>query len=227
MIAPPAAKAWTTGRSYGYSRGGYGYGSGSGRYMQGQAQAQADEVRREAQRQKNREELEKKKEAFQTDYLASQEAIRQAAKAASRAPRDAFYRKPGSTTSTLPGAAVELKVGDTTYHYFSGMFYRQIPNNYIVVPAPVGAVVDSLPEGIAGAMYNDDLDTYVYYFGTFFTKEGDKYKVVAPPAGTIVGYVPDGYTEIEVGESVNYQFGDITYKPAHLQNNIIYQVVKG
>jgi hypothetical protein len=67
----------------------------------------------------------------------------------------------------------------------------------------------------------------VYYFGTFFTKEGDKYKVVAPPAGTIVGYVPDGYTETEVGESVNYTFGDITYEPANLQDNIIYQVVKG
>jgi hypothetical protein len=225
MIAPPAAKAWRSGSSYG-RRGGYGYSSGSARYLQGQSQASADEARREGQREKNRVEIEEKKETFQTEYVASQESMREASKAASRAPREAFYRKPGFTTTTLPGAAVEVKVGDTTYHYFSGLFYRQIPNNYIVVPAPVGAVVDALPDKAGAAVYNDDADTYAYYFGTFFTKEGDKYKVVAPPAGTLVGYVPDGYTETEVGESVNYQFGGITYKPAYLQDNVVYQVVK-
>jgi len=195
--------------------------------MQSQSQAQADEVRREAQREKNRVEIEEKKEAFQNDYLASQEEMRQGSKAASRAPRDAFYRKPGFTTATLPGAAVEVKVGDTTYQYMSGMFYRRLPSNYIVVPAPVGAVVDTVPEQIGAAVYNGDADTYGYYFGTFFTREGDKHKVVAPPAGTLVGYVPDGYTETEVGDTVNYTFGDITYKPAYLQDNIVYQVVKG
>jgi len=228
LIAPPVAKAWRSGSSYsrgGYGRGGYG-SYGSARYLQGQSQAQADEVRREAAREKNREEIEKKKGAFQEDYLASQAEIREKSKAASRAPRDAFYRKPGFTTTTLPGAAVEVKVGDTTYHYFSGMFYRRLPSNYIVVPAPAGAVVDTVPEQIGAAVYNGDADTYGFYFGTFFVREGDKHKVVAPPAGTIVGYVPDGYTETEVGESVNYQFGDITYEPAYLQDNVVYQVVK-
>ena len=224
MIAPPAAKAWRSTGSY--SRGYGGYGSGNARYLQGQAQSSADEARRETARAKNRDEVEKKKEAFQTDYLASQEAIRQGSKAASRAPRDAFYRKIGFTTATLPGAAVEVKVGDTSYHYFSGMFYRRLPSNYIVVPAPVGAVVDTVPEQIGAALYNDDADTYGYYFGTFFVREGDKHKVVAPPAGTIVGYVPDGYTEAQVGESVNYTFGDITFEPTHLQDNVVYRVVK-
>jgi hypothetical protein len=225
LIAPPAAKAWYSGRSY---RGGYrgGYGYGNARYLQSQSQAAAEEARRESAREKNREAIAKKKEAFQTDYLASQAAIREGSRAASRAPRDAFYRKPGFTTTTLPGAAVEVKVGDTTFHYFSGMFYRQLPSGYIVVPAPAGAVVDTVPEQIGAAVYNDSADTYGYYFGTFFVREGEKHKVVAPPAGTLVGYVPDGYTETEVDEGVNYTFGDITFEPAYLQDNVVYRVVK-
>jgi hypothetical protein len=226
LIVPTTAEAWTGSRGYSRGRGGYGYGGGNARYMQGQAQSSADEARRESAREKNREEIAKKKDAFQTDYLASQAAIREGSKAASRAPRDAFYRKIGFTTTTLPGAAVEVKVGDTTFHYFSGMFYRRLPSNYIVVPAPVGAVVDTVPEQIGAALYNDDADTYGYYFGTFFVRDGEKHKVVAPPAGTIVGYVPDGYTEVEVGESVNYTFGDITFEPAYFQDNVVYRVVK-
>jgi hypothetical protein len=226
LIVPTAVEAWTGSRGYSRGRGGYGYGGGNARYMQGQAQSSADEARRESAREKNREEIAKKKDAFQTDYLASQAAIREGSKAASRAPRDAFYRKIGFTTTTLPGAAVEVKVGDTTFHYFSGMFYRRLPSNYIVVPAPVGAVVDTVPEQIGAALYNDDADTYGYYFGTFFVRDGEKHKVVAPPAGTIVGYVPDGYTEVEVGESVNYTFGDITFEPAYFQDNVVYRVVK-
>ena len=228
LIVPTTAEAWTGSRGYSRGRAGYGYGysSGNARYMQSQSQAAAEEARRESAREKNREEIAKKKEAFQTDYLASQAEIRQGSKAASRAPKDAYYRKIGFTTTTLPGAAAEVKVGDTTFHYFSGIFYRQLPSGYIVVPAPVGAVVDTVPEQIGAAAYNDSVDTYGYYFGTFFTREGEKHKVVAPPTGTIVGYVPDGYTETEVGESVNYTFGDITFEPAYLQDNVVYRVVK-
>lgn len=228
LLPPDSAEAWTYG---GYRRGGYygrsGYGYGNARYMQSQSQAQQDEARRAADRKEGQKEVEKKREEYQTDYLASQAEIRGANVAASRAPRGLYYRAPGFTTAKLPETAEKIDVGGQAYHYYSGIFFRQIPDKLIAVPAPVGAVVDTLPEGAGAAVYKGDADTYFYYFGTFFTKDGGKYKVVDPPAGTVVGYVPSGYTEAEVGDTVQYTFGGITYQPAHFEGNVIFEVVKG
>lgn len=220
LLVPSIAGAW---RSSGYY-GGYSRGYGGYSRYQDNSNAQADEVRRDAQRQKNREEIEKKKEADTAEYLASRAAVREASAAASRAPRDAYYRKPGSTMTTMPDAHVKVTVGDQTYFYFRGIFYVQLPGKFIAVHAPVGAVVDALPEGIGAAIYKGDVETYTYYFGTFFMEENGKYKVVVPPAGTTVGYVPDGYTESEVDGTVQYQFGDMRFSPGFYGNEVIYKV---
>jgi hypothetical protein len=222
LLVPSTAGAWNTGySSHYYSSGSSGWGSS--RY-QDDANEQADEAYRRGQRQKNREEIEKKRAADEKEYLASRAAAREASAAAFRAPRDAFYRKPGSTLATMPDAHVKVAVGDQTYFYFRGIFYFQLPGKFIAVHAPVGAVVDTLPEGITGAIYKGDAETYTYYFGTFFMEENGKYKVVTPPAGTTVGYVPDGYTESEVDGTVQYQFGDIRFSPGFYGQEVIYQV---
>jgi len=224
LLPPDSAEAWT---SRGYRRGGYYGGSYNSRTLQDRSQAQQDEVRRAGERKENRKEIEKKREEYQTEYLASQEEIRQASVAASRAPRGLYYRAPGFTTAKLPETAEKIDVGGQSFHYYSGIFFRQIPDKLIAVPAPAGAVVGTLPEGAGAAVYKGDADTYFYYFGTFFTREGDKYKVIDPPAGTVVGYIPSGYTEVDVNDTVQYTFGGITYQPAHFEGNVIYEVVKG
>ncbi len=221
---PQSAGAW---RSTGWSGSVYHYDSWDARQMQRSAQSDAAEQRRETARAQRRDEIAEQREAGQAQFLASQAEIRASSQAASTAPRDYFYRKPGTTMSTLPAASVEIKAGDQTYHYFSGIFFRQLPAGYIVVPAPLGAVVNKLPEGVRAAAYQGDVDTYFHYFGTFFTAEGDKFKVVQPPAGTIVGYVPDGYTETEVDGSPRLHFGPHQFKPVFLQNLLVYQVVQG
>lgn len=219
LLWPPEAGAWT------YSRSAYrGWNSNSVRSMQRQAHSAAAEARREPARQANRERIQRQRTEFQSDFVASQRAIRASARAASRAPRGPFFRRPGFTTSSLRPGAVEMEVGGTTFFYDRGMFFRQLPNKYMVVPAPVGAVVDTLPDGTGAALYNNDLDTYFFHFGTFFAREGDKYKVVSPPPGVIVDYVPDGYIEIEVGEGVQYQFGDIIFEPVFLNDDVRYAV---
>ena len=220
LLSPPEAAAWR------YSRRSYWYwDSASVRSMQSRAQAHANETRREQQRQVNRTALQERRSDFKSDFVASQRAIRAGARAASRAPRGPFFRRPGFTTSNLGARAVKMEVGGTNFFYDRGMFFRQLPNQYIVVPAPIGAVVDALPEGTGAALYNDDLDTYFYHFGTFFVRDGERYKVVAPPPGIIVGYVPDGYTEIYVGEGIHYRFGDITFESVFLNGNVLFQVV--
>lgn len=220
---PSAAAAWTSG----WSGTVYHYDSWDARKLQRDAQSEAAEVRREQARDKRRDEIADEKAAGQEQYLASQAEIRASSQAAANAPRDKFYRKPGSTTKTLPGAAAEVKAGDQTYRYFSGIFYRQTPSGFIVVPAPIGAVVDTLPDGVGTASYKGDVDTFFYYFGTFFTAEGGKYKVVQPPAQTIVGYVPDGYVESEADGGPRYEFGPHKFKPVFFQDMLVYQVVQG
>lgn len=220
---PRPAAAFTRG----WSGSVYYYDSFDARRLQQDAQSDAAEQRREVAREKRRDEIAKEKTQSEQEYLASQAEIRQSSRAAANAPREYFYRKPGTFAKTLPGATVEMKVGNETYHYFSGIFYRQLPDGYIVVPAPLGAVVDKLPEGAGGAVYKGDSNTYFYYFGTFFTAEGDKYKTVKPPAGTLVGYVPDGYTETEVDGGPRYEFGGFSFKPVFMQDVLVYQVAKG
>lgn len=227
LLIPSAASAWTSGSSWGYRGSGWGYGGANARAMQSQSQAAAVEARNEAAREKNRERIAEEKAEFTSGFLASQAEIRAASRAAMSAPQGYFYRAPGHTLNKLPESAVTIEVGGTTFHYFKGIFFRQLPGKYIVVPAPAGAIVDELPDGFGPALLDGDADTYKYYFGTFFAAEGDKWKVVQPTAGTLVGYVPDGYTETGADESVRFQFGETFFQPYHWQNNVVFQVVKG
>ena len=73
LLLPEISHAWR------YTRTSTWYGSsGSARRWQERGFQQADEVRREAQRQKNREELMERKDQFVGDFTASQAAMRDA-----------------------------------------------------------------------------------------------------------------------------------------------------
>ncbi len=46
----------------------------------------------------------------------------------------------------LPYGSVRLRFGDGAYYYYRGRYYhRRHPFGYVVVPAPVGMVVPTLP----------------------------------------------------------------------------------
>jgi hypothetical protein len=232
LLAPSHSFAWTSSSSHHRSYRSHNSHSSSSsydydaRYLQDQAISAAEEARREKGREKRREEVAQESAQNTSAYLASKAATRDASRAASRAPRDAFYRKPGTVAATLPPNSAKVEVAGETYHYSRGLFYKDLAGKYLVVPAPVGAVVDALPEGTGGASYEGNFETYSYYFGTFFAEENGKFKVVAPPPGTLVGYIPDGYNESEVEETREYEFGSITYRPAFYGNETVYEVVK-
>ena len=40
-----------------------------------------------------------------------------------------------------------MEVASTNYYYYGGTFYVLSGNSYVVVEAPIGAVVKELPEG--------------------------------------------------------------------------------
>jgi hypothetical protein len=223
MAVPPPALAWVD--DWGNS-----WNDGWREYMwynyqlQKDAQSSAEESAREAGRQVRRDELEKQRKATSQEKEAYFDAILDASKAALNAPRGVYYRKPGYTTGDGPGPATPtVTVNGVTYIYDRGVFWLQAGGRYIVVTAPFGAVVDSLPDGYSKIPAGDK--TYYYFFGTFFQPKGDKYEVIKPPAGLVVGYIPDGYlTETAKDGTSTYRFGEISFKPLFIQGIVAYQV---
>jgi hypothetical protein len=224
VLIPAAANAWTSSSTYYYNNWDSSYYS----HSQDEAISAAEEARREVARAKRRDELEAQRKVYEKDYLASQQAIRDASRAASNAPREYYFRKPGYTTTTLPPGKIEIEADGKKYFYVTGIFYRQIDaKTFIVVPAPVGAKVGSLPEGSQSAFLDGKASTYLYYFGAFFAEKDGAYEVVQPAAGTVVGYVPDGYQQTEEGDTVRYEFGGLRFKPVILGQSVVYQVEGG
>ncbi|MCG8552526.1 MAG: SH3 domain-containing protein [Desulfobacterales bacterium] len=63
-----------------------------------------------------------------------------------------------------------------------GMFYRKGPAGYVLVEAPEGAVVASLPRGYGIRVVQGV--KYYYFKGIYYVRMPDGYMVVAPPALT-------------------------------------------
>lgn len=180
--------------------------------MQRESQSAADEAARQIYREKRADELEQQRKAQGKEHEVYFESVMESSKGAAGRPRNLYYRKPGFITTEAPVNAALVTVGDTTYSYDRGIFFLAAGKQYIALIAPVGAVVDTLPEGSDPIIRASS--TYYYYFGTFFasTKDG-KYQVIKPPAGLLVGYLPDGYQQVEVNGQTFYKFGDVYFKP--------------
>ncbi len=87
----------------------------------------------------------------------------------------------------LPNGAVRTVVRGATYHYYYGVFYapvNDVPGEFQVVDAPVGAIVDALPEGYTlpegdeGPLVLDEVHYQPVETDQF--DDGYGYQVVAP-----------------------------------------------
>ncbi|HPM42958.1 MAG TPA: DUF6515 family protein, partial [Candidatus Omnitrophota bacterium] len=94
------------------------------------------------------------------------------------------YMSCGREMSELPRGYLRVIIAGLEYFYWEGMFYRMMANRYVVVPAPVGAVVTAIPQGPQPVIvdgvpyYNINGVTYM------FTPSG--YKVVPQPKTIII-----------------------------------------
>jgi hypothetical protein len=70
-------------------------------------------------------------------------------------------------------------VGDNRYYYNDGVFYSGAPGSYVVVGAPVGAVVYDVPPGFARV--DIDGDDYYVYHDVYYRPYGRGYRVVERP----------------------------------------------
>jgi len=97
-----------------------------------------------------------------------------------RGPYSAHYESYGHFRSALPLGFACLFLGGLEYAYWEGMYYRQAPNGYVVVPAPVGAVVSAVPDGCQQVV----VDGTLYYLinGVTYMRTAYGYQVVPMPS---------------------------------------------
>jgi hypothetical protein len=218
-LAQPAA-AWD---DWGYGYGGYGYGYDS--WDASEAREDAQEAAREAGREKRREEVEQKKAAASAEHAAYTESLYDASAASVQAPRGVYYRKPGFKSNEAPGGAAQrIDIEGVTVFYDQGIFWVKQGTQYLVITAPYGVVVDTLPSATARVATKEG--EYGYFFGTFFQRKDGKFVIAKPPAGLKVTYLPDGYEKVGTDDAPAYKFGNITFKPVMAMGLLVYQVVE-
>jgi hypothetical protein len=192
--------------------------------MQRESISSQEEQAREAGRSARRDELEKSREKSAQEREAYFQAILEASQASLRSPRGVYFRKPGYSSAEPPGpAAAVVEVGGVPYLYDQGIFWLHQGTDYLVVTAPAGAIVGTLPRGAARIPFRGE--TYWYFFGTFFAGSDGRYAVVRPPGGLTVFYLPDGYAREQAGGADVYRFGETLFKPVFVQGVLAYQVV--
>ncbi|MBT8280453.1 MAG: hypothetical protein KJO16_02675 [Muriicola sp.] len=82
----------------------------------------------------------------------------------------------GFRIRTVAGALTRLMVRGAVYYYSAGVFYRNVDEEYEVVAAPIGAVINELPED-AEEMDFDGITTYELN-ETLYKAIDDGYEVV-------------------------------------------------
>lgn len=94
------------------------------------------------------------------------------------------YTRYGNAVKRLPRGYRRTWWNKSPYYYSSGVFYRPSGLGFIVVNAPLGAIVLNLPIGYQRMWVNDSW--YYSYGGTFYRRVPGGYAVVQPPAYVIV-----------------------------------------
>ncbi|MBF0522188.1 MAG: hypothetical protein HQL24_03925 [Candidatus Omnitrophica bacterium] len=90
----------------------------------------------------------------------------------------------GHAERVLPRGGISITFGGGRFFYSAGIFYRQHSSGYIVVPAPVGAVVYDVPAGYHRVII--DGVTYFTYDGIYYQKVFGGYRVVEVPEPVVV-----------------------------------------
>jgi hypothetical protein len=99
------------------------------------------------------------------------------------APIHYHYHPVGHHVHSLPHTHVRIVVGGFPYFYFGGVFYRSFNSGYVVVSAPIGAVVHTLPIGFIA--FTMGVATFYHVNDTYYIwdEPREAYVVVEKPEG--------------------------------------------
>ena len=87
--------------------------------------------------------------------------------------------KIGAVSRHLLPACISVRIGGGLYYYYAGYFYRPAAAGYVVVTAPVGAVVPVIPQAAVAVTIGGTV--YYTYNGTYYLPEAAGYRVVPVP----------------------------------------------
>lgn len=131
----------------------------------------------------------------------------------------AVFASPPFPGRRIPAGHHLIPVGALAFLFIDGIFYRPGRHGYIVAPAPVGAVVPTLPPGtvlvtVAGVPYHT-------CSGVYYAKVHEGYKVVKLPPASGVSNINSGQKLLVTAELVNIRSGP------GMTHQVILQVKKG
>ncbi|WP_236136548.1 DUF6515 family protein [Mongoliitalea daihaiensis] len=110
------------------------------------------------------------------------------------------------------------------YHYVDGVFYQKDDEGYVVVPAPIGAEVKSIPDNFEKVAVGDN-EYNLYWGGAYFEETASGFRVVPPTAGTLVESLSEGGEEVKIGDKTFIRFGETYYLPVQVDGKNMYEVV--
>src|SRR5690606_32392198 len=97
-------------------------------------------------------------------------------------------------------------------------------SQYVVVPPPMGAVIDTLPSSCT-AIYSGET-AYYDCGGAYYSQVSQGYQVVSPPIGATVNTLPNGAASETVNGVTYYSFGGAYYQPYYSGGSVIYKIVQ-
>ena len=99
------------------------------------------------------------------------------------APIHYHYHPIGHRVRYLPKLHVRVFVGGFSYFYFGGVYYQSIGSSYIVVGAPIGSLIQTLPIGFIG--FSIGPSTFYYVNDTYYVWDIPRqgYLVIEKPTG--------------------------------------------
>ena len=137
----------------------------------------------------------------------------------------------GFFLATLAVTAVVVSIANKDYYYDQGVYYQKSTKSdgsvgYVVIQAPVGAKVPTLPPGNTPVTTAGG-GTFYYDAGVFYAQDTDKqhYVVVQAPAGAVVPALPDGAKTDNVNGAVQYVYGGVHYEPVFVNGQTMYAVI--
>ena len=95
----------------------------------------------------------------------------------------ARFQPRGHQAKVLPAGHLRLSVKGSPFFYHGGVFYRPQGSAYVVVSAPIGARVGSLPTGFVSFSIGTRRYYHVNATYYFYEPETQEYVVVAEPEG--------------------------------------------
>jgi hypothetical protein len=134
-----------------------------------------------------------------------------------------FYHPFGYFLGSLASTVFWFSWNNQHYGYDQGVYYEPYDDGYRVIPAPIGANINTLPKGFTTV--NVDGDIYYYYAGTFYVPGTDRYEIVPAPPGAVVYDLPEGAKEVRINDTVYLEYNGTYYLPVSVDGRDGYEVV--